>query len=317
VVIQRAGDVIPQVVRVVAEKRPAGAEPYDYPTHCPICGSEAVRDEGVAIRRCTGGLVCDAQVVERLKHFVSRDAFDIEGLGEKQITAFWRDKLVHSPADIFRLKAHEAALKEREGMGEKSVDNLLASIESRRSIPLARVIYALGIRQVGQATARLLAANYLTFAAWTAAMQGLDPVRIDEDPAYVKEDPAYLDLINIDGVGPSMAYDLAAFFNEPQNLAVLDDLAGELEIQPFQAPATAGSPIAGKTVVFTGTLVKVGRNEAKARAESLGAKVAGSVSKKTDYVVVGADAGSKAAKAEALGVAMLTEEEWLALIGGA
>ncbi|MFX4220584.1 MAG: NAD-dependent DNA ligase LigA [Thalassobaculum sp.] len=306
VVIQRAGDVIPQVVRVIAEKRPADSQEYVFPDHCPRCGSEARRPEGEAIRRCTGGLICPAQAVERLKHFVSRDAFDIEGLGAKQIEAYYKDGLIDRPGSIFRLKAHRRTLIGREGTKIVSTDKLLAAIEERRTIGLDRFIYALGIRQVGQATARLLATHYGTLEALRQA------VAAAEDP----ESEAYADLINIDQIGSSVAKDLIDFFTEAHNGEVLDDLNNELTIEPFAAPAAADSPVAGRTVVFTGTLQTMGRSEAKARAESLGAKVAGSVSKKTDYVVVGADAGSKAAKAEALGVQILSEEEWVALIGG-
>ena len=305
VVIQRAGDVIPQVVRVVEEKRPADAKPYDFPDHCPVCGSEAVRPEGEAIRRCTGGLICAAQAVERLKHFVSRDAFDIEGLGAKQVEAFYEDGLISQPGDIFRLKDRAEDIASREGWGEKSLTNLLAAIEDRRSIGLDRFIYALGIRQIGQATAKLLAANYGTLPALASAMQeAADP-----------ESEAYANLINIDQIGRSVAEDLVAFFHEEHNRAVLRDLENELEIEAFELAIADDSPIAGKTVVFTGTLTSVSRGEAKAKAESLGAKVAGSVSKKTDFVVVGADAGSKARKAEELGLEILSEEEWLKLIG--
>jgi len=320
VVVQRAGDVIPQVVRVIQEKRPADSLPYTFPTICPCPEKTAVtRVDGEVVRRCGGGLACPFQAVERLKHFVSRDAFDIEGLGEKQIQAFWEDRLIQRPGDIFRLRTHEAALKKREGWGDKSVDNVLAAIEERRSIGLDRLIYALGIRQVGQATARLLAVNYGTLDAWRAAMleagrstQGTDEGEGDETSA---PNDALADLLNIDQIGMSVANDLIAFFAEEQTLEIVADLERELDIQPFAAPSASDSPVAGKTVVFTGTLTTMGRSEAKARAESLGAKVAGSVSKKTDYVIVGADAGSKAAKAEALGVTILGEEEWAALIG--
>jgi len=305
VVIQRAGDVIPQVVRVILEKRPAGSAEYRFPTTCPECGSDAEQPEGEAIRRCTGGLICPAQAVERLKHFVSRGAFDIEGLGSKQIEAFWRDGLIKRPGDIFRLKAHREALTGEKGTKTVSTDNLLNAIEERRTIGLDRFVYALGIRQVGQATARLLAINYGTLAALREALTAA------HDPAS----DAYADLVNIDQIGTAVAKDLTDFFAEAHNREVLDDLAVELKIQPFAAPVATGSPVAGKIVVFTGTLTRIGRNEAKARAESLGAKVAGSVSKKTDYVVVGADAGSKAAKAEALGVPTLSEDEWFTLIG--
>jgi DNA ligase (NAD+) len=306
VVVQRAGDVIPQVVSVVLDKRPEDSQPYDFPKICPICHSLAVREPGEAVRRCTGGLICPAQAVERLKHFVSRDAFDIDGLGEKHIQAFWQDQLIRTPGDIFRLHDKLDQLSGREGWGEKSIANLLAALESRRRIALERFIYALGIRQVGQATARLLAKHYGTLEAWRAAMTAA------EDP----ESTDFADLVNIDQIGPAVAADLVGFFAEAHNREVLDDLARELEIEPFVQTETAGSPVAGKTVVFTGTLETLSRSEAKARAETLGAKVAGSVSKKTDFVVVGADAGSKARKAQELGVATLSEAEWLAMISG-
>ena len=315
VVIQRAGDVIPQVVRVIEEKRPANSVAYEFPTICPCpVAADAVRAEGEVVRRCAGGLACPFQAVERLKHFVSRDAFDIEGLGEKQIQAFWEDKLITHPSDIFRLKDHEADLKKREGWGDKSVDNVLAAIEEKRSIGLDKAIYALGIRQVGQATARLLAINYGTLDAWRAAMLKAGEESLEPDEAEPND--ALADLLNIDQIGVSVANDLIGFFADDQNREIVADLEAELNIQAFQAPAASDSPVAGKIVVFTGTLTTMGRSEAKARAESLGAKVAGSVSKKTDYVVVGADAGSKADKAEALGVKILSEEEWVAFIEG-
>jgi DNA ligase (NAD+) len=307
VVVQRAGDVIPQVVGVVLEERPRDAAPFRFPEHCPECGSLAVREAGEAARRCAGGLICPAQAVERLKHFVSRNAFDIDGLGERHIIAFRKDGLLHGPADIFRLKDKAELIREREGWGEKSVANLLAAIEARRRIPLDRFIYALGIRQVGEATAKLLARHYRSLAAWREGMIGAS------DPAS----DAYRELDSIDGIGPSVAADIIAFFAEPHNLAVLDDLAREVRVEDFAAPSKAGSPLAGKTVVFTGTLEKMTRSEAKARAEALGATVAASVSRKTDYVVIGADAGSKASKARDLGVATLREEEWLGLISAA
>lgn len=305
VIVQRAGDVIPQVVAVVPEKRPADSAPFAFPDHCPECGSLAVREEGEVARRCTGGLICPAQAVERLKHFVSRDAFDIEGLGEKHISAFWQDGLIARPGDIFRFKAQAARIREREGWGERSTENLLAAIDGRRRINLDRFIYALGIRQVGQATAKRLAHHYHTFDAWRAAMQAAG------DPAA----DAWSELVNIDSIGPAVAGDLVAFFAEPHNLDVLDDLAREVTVEPYVSRAASASPVAGKTVVFTGTLEGMTRSEAKARAEALGAQVAGSVSKKTDYVIVGADAGSKATKARDLGVHVLSEAEWLALIG--
>lgn len=318
VVIQRAGDVIPQVVRAIEEKRPACSEPYVFPTECPICGSLALRDEGEVVRRCTGGLICRAQAVERIKHFVSRNAFDIEGFGRKHVEAFWADKLIESPADIFRLHKRKAELMEREGWGEQSVANLLDSIEERRSIGLDRFIYALGIRQVGEATARLLARQYAELTDWRAAMKAAaDERRANREEAKKPElvGEAYADLCNIDSVGFSVADAITDFFAEAHNQAILDDLAAELTVVPVEAPASA-SPVTGKTVVFTGTLERMTRNEAKARAESLGAKVAGSISKKTDYLVAGPGAGSKLAKATELGVEVLSEEDWLALIAG-
>jgi DNA ligase (NAD+) len=312
VIVQRAGDVIPQVVAVVAERRPAGAAPFDFPDVCPECGSLAVREQGEVARRCTGGLICPAQAVERLRHFVSRDAFDIEGLGERHIAAFWRDGLIRTPGDLFRLHRRRGEISGREGWGGKSTDNLLAAIEARRTIALDRFIHALGIRQVGQATARLLARQYGSVHRWRAAMQAA------ADP----ESEAWAALTGIDGIGPSVAEDLTAFFSEPHNRAVLDDLAGdadagrlgEVTVSAFTAPAAVASPLAGKTIVFTGSLTAMTRSEAKARAEALGAKVAGSVSRQTDFVVIGADAGSKAEKARALGVTSLTENEWLGMI---
>ncbi len=303
VVIQRAGDVIPQVVRVVLEKRPEGSTPYAFPHTCPICHSEAVRPDGEAIRRCTGGLICTAQAVERLKHFVSRNAFDIEGMGAKRIEELWADHIVRSPADIFRLTDRRADLVQRERWGEQSADNLLAAIDERRTWPLERFVFALGIRQIGQATAKLLARAYGSLDALIAAVTAAQ----DEDS------DAYADLINIDQMGKDVAADLIAFFAEPHNREVVADLAQFLTLEAPEA--VQESAISGKTVVFTGTLERMTRAEAKARAESLGAKVAGSVSKKTDYVVVGADAGSKAKKASDLGLAILSEDEWLALIG--
>jgi DNA ligase (NAD+) len=318
VVIQRAGDVIPQVVSVVEEKRPPDAKPFsmekkltppggDHPV-CPVCGSLALREEGQVAWRCTGGLVCPAQGIERLMHFCSRLAFDIDGLGEKNIHAFWTDGLIRTPADIFRLREKADEIRAREGWAEISTRNLLDAIDRRRVIPLDRLVYSLGIRQVGEATAKLLARHYRGFEEWRAAM-----VAAADD----EESEAYRELTNIGQIGPSVAGDILAFFKEPHNREALDDLVAQLrEITPVAVPANVDSPITGKTVVFTGTLEKMTRAEAKARAEALGANVAGSVSKKTDYLVVGADAGSKAAKATALGVTTLSEDEWLALLAG-
>ena len=304
VVILRAGDVIPQVVEVILNKRPKGSKAFKYPTICPICGSDAVRDESESVRRCTGGVICDAQVIERFKHFVSRGAFNIEGFGRKHVEAFFDEGLIKTLADIFRLSTHEANLKTREGWGKKSVANLLAAIEKRRTIPLERFIYALGIRQIGQANARLLAKQYVSLGTLRQAMK---------DAAVIGSD-ALSDLNNIDGIGPSVAGDLIAYINEDRNRELLNDFESQLNIEDFEAPDDSSSPIVGKTIVFTGTLETVTRGEAKTKAEQLGAKVAGSVSKKTDYVVAGPGAGSKAKNAEKFGVAILSENEWLALI---
>ncbi|HEB80027.1 MAG TPA: NAD-dependent DNA ligase LigA, partial [Rhodospirillales bacterium] len=305
VLIERAGDVIPKVLEVIKDDAQKRSPKYVFPDHCLECGCRAVRLAGEAAWRCTGGLVCPAQAVERLKHFVSRGAFDLEGLGAKNIEAFWKDGLIKTPADIFRLKDRESDIRRREGWGDKSADNLFQAIAQRRTISLERFIYALGVPQVGQATARLLAKHYSELDGWRAAM----------DKAGDPDSDAYADLINIDGIGESVAGDILAFIKEGHNREVLNDLNGLLTVEPFKALDTAHSPIAGKTVVFTGALAAMSRGEAKARAESLGARVAGSVSKKTDFVVAGADAGSKAKKAAELGVKVLEEKEWLALIG--
>jgi len=305
VVLQRAGDVIPQILSVVLEKRPKHAKPYVFSDHCPVCGSAALRPPGEAVRRCTGGLICAAQVEERLIHFVSRGAFDIEGLGEKTIREFHADGLIRGPADIFRLPAHEAAIAAREGWGETSARNLVRAIEARRRIPLARFIYALGIRRIGEANARLLARHYRSFAAWRAQM--LEAVTAGSE--------ARGDLDSIVGIGAAIAEELAEFFGEPRNRATLDELAGMLAIEDAAREAGAAGELAGKVVVFTGALETMSRPEAKALAEKLGARVTDSVSKKTDLVVIGADAGSKARKAAELGVRTVTETEWRQLAG--
>ncbi|WP_199175835.1 NAD-dependent DNA ligase LigA [Telmatospirillum siberiense] len=310
VIIQRAGDVIPQVVSVVLAKRPADARPFEPKDTCPVCESHAVKPEGEAIRRCTGGLTCDAQRVERLIHFASRNAFDIEGLGEKNVDFLFRTGRIRSPADIFRLEEQEnqtlLPLRTQPGWGAKSTQNLFEAIRARRIIPLGRFIYGLGIRQVGEATARLLAHHYRSLDAWRSAMLAA---------AQDREGEAWRQLTSIDQIGPAVANDIADFFLEEHNRQALDDLAGQLErVEDFTPSARNDSAVAGKTVVFTGGLETMSRDEAKARAQELGAKVAGSVSAKTDYVVAGADAGSKLTKARDLGVQILTEEEWLALI---
>jgi DNA ligase (NAD+) len=309
VIIQRAGDVIPQVVSVVEDKRPKNTKPYKFPDTCPVCGSHVVSEEGEVVRRCTGALICPAQATERLKHFVSRLAFDIDGLGDKQIQEFYEAGIVMSPVDIFTLEKRDKRasqkLTEREGYGETSVRNLFASIDARRTIALHRLIFALGIRHVGEGNAKLLARHYITVEAFREAM-------IAAGKGHETE--AWQDLESIGGIGEIVAEAVVEFFAEKRNVKALDDLLKEIEVQPAELART-DSAVAGKTVVFTGTLTQMTREEAKAGAERLGAKVAGSVSKKTDYVVAGEEAGSKLTKAKELGVNVLTEAEWLKLIG--
>ncbi len=312
--IQRAGDVIPQVVEVVLERRPADAQPYVFPTVCPACGSHAVREEDGAVRRCTGGLICPAQTVERIRHFVSRDAFDIEGLGEKQVQALHDWGLVLQPADIFTLEARDSdpqsltRLKNRDGWGDLSARNLFAAINERRSVPVNRLLYGLGIRHVGETNAKRLMRHYGTIDALREAASAAVP----PGEEYPKGNEAWLEMIAIEGIGSVVAEAVVDFFTEPNNQAALDALMREVTPEPLEAVASGGA-VAGKTVVFTGALEKMTRDEAKAMAERLGAKVAGSVSKKTDYVVAGADAGSKLTKARELGVAVISEDEWLEL----
>lgn len=310
VVVQRAGDVIPQIVTVVRERRPKGAKAFAFPDVCPECGSAAVREEDGVARRCTGGLICPAQAVERLRHFVSRNAFDIEGMGEKQILAFWERNVVREPADLFTLESRDGAgaidppLREWEGWGETSVRNLFAAIDRRRNVGIERFLYALGIRHVGQATARLLSRHYETLDRLLEAMT----------EARDRDGEAYRDLVDIDGIGRKVAEVVVGFFSEPHNGRAIGDLRDRVRVRDAE-PVESGSEIAGKTVVFTGTLETVTRAEAKARAEALGAKVSGSVGARTDYVVAGPGAGSKLKKARELDVIVLNEAEWFALIG--
>ncbi|MEO1159469.1 MAG: NAD-dependent DNA ligase LigA [Pseudomonadota bacterium] len=310
VTIQRAGDVIPQVLGHLSDKRPAEAIEYVFPTTCPACGSHAVREINEktgkmdVVRRCTGGLICPAQRVERLKHFVSRNAFDIEGMGDKVIQEFYDDGLIQSPQDIFTLAARDERslkkLKDREGWGGTSANNLFAAIDERRRIGLDRFIFSLGVRHVGETTGRTLARSYGT------AEQFLDAMAAAQDHAS----EAYADLVNIDGIGDVVARAVAEFFAEPHNLSVVRELVDDhLDIQPLEAVDT-GSPVSGMTVVFTGALERMTRDEAKAMAERLGAKVAGSVSKKTNLVVAGPGAGSKLKKATELGVEVISEDDW-------
>ena len=402
VVVQRAGDVIPQVLRVVDAERRGRSAPFAFPHVCPVCGSEAVRDEDEAtgatgvVRRCTGGLVCPAQARERLRHFASRNAFDIEGLGDERIALFFDEGLIRTPADIFTLhkrdRERDAPLSARKGFGARPVENLFRASEARRRVPLDRFLFALGIRHIGETTARDLAKAFLSWSAFREAIERavadapgegwrrfhaipglgektaeaavkamaaaggerllaqsdlLDQRPLAERITAAKLAPAkaakpladafgsdatalvsaareaavqmpgegYLEIASLSGVGTVATDALVDFFREPHNQAVLAALLDEIEILSFERPAVSHSAVTGKTVVFTGTLERLNRNEAKAQAERLGAKVSGSVSKKTDYVIAGADAGSKLAKAQELGVAVLTEDEWLELIG--
>ncbi|MDG1288042.1 MAG: NAD-dependent DNA ligase LigA [Rickettsiales bacterium] len=295
IIIQRAGDVIPQVVEAIIAKRPADSTPYAYPTTCPVCDSHAVREEGEAVLRCTGGLTCEAQAKERLKHFVSRNALDIDGLGDKQIELFYGEGMVHSPFDIFTLGPHRDSLMSREGFGELSVNNLFSAIETARETSLERFIFGLGIRHIGQRNAQLLARHFITAQTWFTAMQ---------------REGIAADLINIEGFGEVMAQSVVEFFAEESQCDIVDQLIEVMNIQDAKI-ITSDSPLAGKTVVFTGTLLKMGRNEAKAKAESLGLKVSSSLSAKTDYLVAGEKAGSKLKKATELGVDIMDENTWL------
>jgi DNA ligase (NAD+) len=328
VVIQRAGDVIPQIVRVLLDKRPKTAKPYVFPEVCPVCGSPAVREVNEktgkedARRRCTGELICAAQAVEQLKHFVARGALDIEGLGTEQIELFFAEGILKTSADIFRLKDRrkevEAAIhkrreeqarlrEEQSGTKRKKVlsaeertyeglDKLFANIDARREPELDRFIYALGIRHVGETTAAALAKTFGTVEAFRAAGAGKD-----EFPS-------------IHGIGDTVQTALASFFANTKNVSVLDDLLQQVTPKPYMVTVSANSQVAGKTVVFTGTLEKMTRGEAKAMAERLGAKVAGSVSSKTDIVVAGPGAGSKLKSAQDLGILVLDEDGWLDLV---
>ncbi|MHA6347415.1 NAD-dependent DNA ligase LigA [Roseivivax sp. CAU 1761] len=353
--VYRAGDVIPKIADVDLSRRPADAVPYVFPETCPECGSEAIREEGDAVRRCAGGLVCPAQAVEKLKHFVSRAAFDIEGLGAKQVEQFYQDGWIREPADIFTLEERYGQglqqLRNREGWGAKSADNLFAAIRDKRGIPLNRLIFALGIRHVGEVASSDLARHFGSWAALVAALDAARPAeqRHQEAEAAVAEarraaaeagrraeitatrnrvwaaEPAlpeaaraaWDDLVGIDGIGVTVAVSLVATFAQEAERALIDRLAAHLAVEDAAAPARADSAVAGKTVVFTGTLERMTRAEAKARAEALGARVSGSVSAKTDIVVAGPGAGSKEKKARDLGLDVYDEDGWLKLIGEA
>ncbi|MEO1106796.1 MAG: NAD-dependent DNA ligase LigA [Pseudomonadota bacterium] len=311
--VYRAGDVIPKIADVDISKRPDDAVPFDFPTRCPECGSEAIREEGDAVRRCTGGLICPAQAVEKLKHLVSRKAFDIEGLGAKQIEMFYDDPElpIKTPVDIFTLQQRDTGnltkLANRKGWGAQSAGNLWAAIDEKRNIGFGRLLFALGIRHMGEAASNLIATHYGSWAEFKTAVTA----------AATFEGPEWEDLLGIDGVGEVMARALVSAFAQQAERASIDDLVAQLQVEEAKRPDTTGSPIAGKTVVFTGTLEKMTRAEAKARAEALGAKVSGSVSKKTDLLVAGPGAGSKAKKAAELGIETLDEDGWLQLIDSA
>ena len=297
--------MIPQIVRPIAEARDGTEKDFIFPETCPVCSRPAIRPEGEAVRRCTGGFSCEAQAVERLKHFVSRNAFDIDGLGDRQIEQFYQLGWVKRPSDIFRLAEKRDDIADLSGMGDKSADNLVAAITQRKDIELARFIFALGIRQIGEATARLLAFQYPDIPALLSLGR----------EAKDKDSEAYLELTAIDQIGELVASDLLGFLADEDNINELEELDILLSLEAPEAPQQ-DSPLSGKTIVFTGTLQTMSRNEAKAQAERLGARVSGSVSSKTDFVVAGADAGSKAAKAEALGVTILSEAEYQELVTG-
>ena len=353
--VYRAGDVIPKLADVDLSRRPGSAVPFAFPKKCPECGSDAVREAGDSVRRCTGGLICPAQAVEKLKHFVSRAAFDIEGLGAKQVEQFYRDGWIAEPSDIFELEARYGPgcltqLQNREGWGEKSAANLFRAIDEKRRIPLERLIFALGIRHVGEVAAADLARHYGSWEEFAAAVDAAIPaaaahraaetaVAAEQRAAQAGErraqsaesrrraweeaappegaKAAWEDLVGIDGIGASVALSLADSFAQSAERASIDRLVGHLDILPPEPRATADSPVAGKTIVFTGSLERMTRAEAKARAEELGARVSGSVSARTDLVVAGPGAGSKARKATELGIETLDEDGWLRLVGDA
>jgi DNA ligase (NAD+) len=309
VIVQRAGDVIPQIVSVVAAERPKGARPYEFPRVCPChLKTEVVRETTASgaetvVRRCSGEFACPFQKLAHLRHFVSRRAFDIEGLGEKQLTAFSERGWLNSPADIFRLHEHRAELLETERFGETSVRNLLENIEARRTIALDRFIYGLGVRHIGETTAVVMARGYGAAEAFLAAM----------DKVAARDPEAIEELDAMDQIGEAVIEAAAAYFAEDHNRAMVEDLKGQLTVLEAEKPKT-DTAVAGKTVVFTGALERMTRDEAKAQAERLGAKVSGSVSKKTDLVVAGPGAGSKLKTAAELGIQVLTEDEWIALV---
>ncbi|CAI3935968.1 NAD-dependent DNA ligase LigA [Commensalibacter papalotli (ex Botero et al. 2024)] len=303
VILQRAGDVIPQIVSVDPSSLEQNrSDPFQFPTHCPVCGANAEKPEGEVVRRCTGGLTCNAQIEERLIHFCSKDAFDIEGMGQKTVTEFFNEDLIHQPADIFHLQNHQEKILHSEGWAALSLKNLLTAIENKKTISLDRFIYALGIRRIGIATAKILAKHYTSYENWTKEMLAARQIGSDER----------LTLGSIEGIGPAIADELVAFFSEEHNQKALHDLATVLTIQHVET--LQEGVLLGKILVFTGTLSTMTRSEAKDIAERLGAKVTNSVSAKTDYVIEGVDGGSKARKAKEIGIKCLDEKEWRELI---
>lgn len=321
VIVQRAGDVIPQIVDVVMEKRPQDAVPFVFPHQCPVCNSHAVREEGEAVYRCTGGLTCPAQAVERIRHFVSRNAFDIEGLGEKQVELFFHaddeNLRIKSPADIFTLQKRQARslrkLENIEGFGATSVRNLYEAINGRREISLSRFLFALGIRHVGEVNAKRLARAYRSYSAFErAALEARAPM---EGNRADKGNEAWQELTSVEGIGAIVAKAVIDFYDEPHNREALAALLAEVSPLDEEVRAATGSPVEGKTIVFTGSLERMSRDEAKAMAERYGAKTAGSVSKKTDLVVAGPGAGSKLARATELGIEVIDEDAWFTLVG--
>ena len=319
VIVQRAGDVIPQILDIVPGKRPAASEPYRFPHSCPVCGSHAVREDGEAVRRCTGGLICPAQAMERIRHFVSRNAMDIEGLGEKQIEFFFTHPnpalSVRAPADIFTLRRRQAAsltkLENIEGFGEVSVRKLLAAIDDRREVALSRFLFALGIRHIGETNAKRLARHFLSF---DALRKTAEAARMPEGKGHAGN-AEWQEIVGVNGIGEVVAEALVDFFAEDHNRTALDALLAEVALADEEAIGEVSSPVAGKTVVFTGALERMSRDEAKAMAERLGAKVAGSVSKKTDLVVAGPGAGSKLKQATELGIEVIDENAWFERVG--
>ncbi len=319
VIIQRAGDVIPQIVDIVADKRPAESVAYEFPRLCPVCGSHTVREEGEAVRRCTGGLICEAQAVERIRHFVSRNAFDIEGLGEKQVEFFFNAEdeslKIRTPADIFTLEKRQAVslkkLENIEGFGATSVKKLYAAINERREIALSRFLFGLGIRHVGEVNAKKLARAFGSYQKLAEVAQAALVPQEKSD----KGNDAWRELTDVEGIGTIVAEAIVDFYQEPHNTEVLNALLAEVTPLDEVHEIVSGSPVAGKTIVFTGSLVRMSRDEAKTMAERYGAKAAGSVSKKTDLVVAGPGAGSKLTKAAELGIEVIDEDAWFTLVG--